>query len=154
YGEYFLTEASNLHLLPEDFPLSTAALIEPLAVVTRALKRLRLVKDRPLLISGDGPIGLLSLMWLRHAGVEQVMMIGGRNGRLALASTLGAAETFNFIELGDDLLPAIQRRIGGSVSHVVEASGSAQGVETALQLLGKEGQFLLIGDYKDAKANF
>jgi threonine dehydrogenase-like Zn-dependent dehydrogenase len=154
YGEYFLTEAGNLHILPNDFPLTTGTLIEPLAVVTRALKRLRLAKGHPVLISGDGPIGLLSLMWLRHAGVEQIMMVGGRNGRLALAISLGAAETFNFIELGDDLLPALQRGVGGFVPCIVEASGSAQGVETALQLLGREGQLLLIGDYRAAKANF
>ena len=36
YGQFLVTEAGNLHPLPEDFPLSTAALIEPLAVCVRA----------------------------------------------------------------------------------------------------------------------
>ena len=53
YGEFFLTEAANLHLLPEHFPLTTAALIEPLAVVVRALKRVRLNEHPQILISGD-----------------------------------------------------------------------------------------------------
>src|SRR5260221_8618364 len=98
YAEYFLTEASNLHVLPADFPSATAALIEPLAVVTRALKRLRPRNRNKVLISGDGPIGLLTLMGLRHAGVEQIVMVGGRAGRLALARELGARATYHFAE--------------------------------------------------------
>ena len=35
YGQYLLTEARNVHPLPEDFPPTTAALIEPLAVCVR-----------------------------------------------------------------------------------------------------------------------
>ena len=97
YGEYFLTEVSNIHILPDDFPLTTAALIEPLAVVARALKRLRLAKEGTVLISGDGSIGLLSLMWLRQAGVENIIMVGGRTGRLALAQALGAATNLQLL---------------------------------------------------------
>ena len=154
YGEYFLTESSNLHLLPSDFPMTTAALIEPLAVVTRALKRLRLAKDRTVLISGDGPIGLLTLMWLRHAGVVDFCMVGGRAGRLALARALGASTTFNFLQLGHDLIPTLQRHFKSPLSCMVEASGSATGLETALEMIGKQGQLLLIGDYRSARANF
>ena len=154
YGEYFLTEARNIHILPDNFLMNKAALIEPLAVVTRALKRLRLAKDQEVLISGDGPIGLLSLMWLRQAGVEKIMLVGGREGRLALARTLGATATFNFMQLGSDLIPTLQKQAVGTFPIIVEASGSAVGLENALQIIAKQGQLLLIGDYQDARANF
>ncbi|MBA3872466.1 MAG: zinc-binding dehydrogenase, partial [Anaerolineae bacterium] len=154
YGEYFLTEARNIHILPDNFPMKAAALIEPLAVVTRALKRLGLAKDQAVLIFGDGPIGLLSLMWLRQAGVEKIMMVGGREGRLALAQSLGASATFNFTQLSGDLIPTLQKQIGGTFPIIVEASGTAVGLENALQIIGKQGQLLLIGDYRDARANF
>ncbi len=154
YGEYFLTEVANLHLLPDDFPLATAALIEPLAVVTRALRRLRLAQHHSVLISGDGPIGLLTLMCLRHAGIEDVVMLGGRAGRLSLAETLGASATFNFTQLGDALIPTLKRQLGGDFSCIVEATGSIKGVENALQMIGRQGQLLLVGDYRAARANF
>jgi threonine dehydrogenase-like Zn-dependent dehydrogenase len=154
YGEYFLTEARNLHMLPADFPVTTAALIEPLAVAIHAIRRLRLVNHRKALISGDGPIGLLVLMLLRRAGVEQIGMIGGRVGRLALARTLGADATFNFLQLGDDLIPSIQQQFGGAIPGIVEASGSANGLRNALQLVAREGQILLVGDYGAARADF
>ena len=154
YGQYFLTETANLHILPDDFPLITAALIEPLAVVTRALKRLRLSAHHKVLISGDGPIGLITLMYLRQAGVEQIIMIGGRAGRLNLAGTLGASATFNISELGADLIPTLKQQVGSNFSCIVEATGSVHGLENALQMIGKLGQLLLIGDYRSARANF
>ncbi len=153
YGEYFLTEAANIHMLPDDFPLTSAALIEPLAVVTRALKRLRLTSNPKVLISGDGPIGLMSLIWLRHAGIEEIVIVGGREGRLSLAQSLGTSATFNFTQLGENLVPTIQQ-FGSNFPVIVEASGSANALEAAFQLISKEGQLLLIGDYRDTRANF
>jgi threonine dehydrogenase-like Zn-dependent dehydrogenase len=113
-----------------------------------------LATHRKVLISGDGPIGLMTLMCLRQAGVEEVIMVGGRTGRLALAATLGASATFNFTQLGDDLIPTIKQQVDGYFSCVVEASGSANGLENALQMIGKQGQLLLIGDYRSARASF
>jgi len=40
YGQFLLTEARNVHVLPVDFPLWVAPLIEPLAVCVRAMRRL------------------------------------------------------------------------------------------------------------------
>jgi len=154
YGQYLLTEAANVHRLPADFPVTTAALIEPLAVVIRALRRLRLAGRKPVLISGDGPIGLLALMVLRHAGVERVAMIGGREGRLALARDLGAAATFNFLRLGPDLIPAVQQQFGAAIPAIVEMSGSANALHTALQLLANQGQLILVGNYGTGRADF
>src|SRR5262249_12236870 len=79
---------------------------------------------------------------------------GGREGRLSLARDLGAAATFNVFSLGDALLPTIEREFGGSLPCIVEASGSAKGLDNALKLIAREGQLLLIGDYKAARADF
>jgi alcohol dehydrogenase len=152
YGEYLLTESGNLHILPPDFPLATAALIEPLAVVIRATRHLR--ERGMVLISGDGPIGLLMLILLRHLGVERIAMIGGRTGRLALARSLGANATFNFIRSGTDLIPSVQQQMNGPFRAIVETSGSEIGLRTALQLITRGGQIILVGDYGRARADF
>ena len=154
YGEYFLTEATNIHLLPDNFPLTTAALIEPLAVVTRALKRLRLDEHPKILISGDGPIGLLTLLCLKIKGTPEVIMIGGRAGRLELARSFGAAETFDVSHQSTPLAARLQQYFGTPPSCIIEASGSAIALETALQILDRKGQMLLIGDYGQSNARF
>ena len=48
------------------------------------------------LIFGDGPLGLLLLILLKHVGVDQVSLVGGVPERLALASELGAAQAYPF----------------------------------------------------------
>ena len=65
------------------YPFVQAALIEPLAVTVRGMRRLRLEDKRNALVLGDGPIGLLSVMLLRHLGVEEIVLAGGRVGRRA-----------------------------------------------------------------------
>lgn len=154
YGEYFLTEARNVHELPAGCSLATAALIEPLAVVVRAIKRLRMDKRQGVLISGDGPIGLLMLMVLHHRRVGPIVMIGGRAGRLALACELGAAAVFNYLQAGDDLVSTVQQQCGTDFPNVIEASGSAVGLRNAFRLVSREGQILLVGDYGAACAGF
>ncbi|HUV39824.1 MAG TPA: alcohol dehydrogenase catalytic domain-containing protein, partial [Planctomycetota bacterium] len=88
YAEHLVTEAKNVRVLPDDFPPATAALIEPLAVCVRALRRLDVKDKHAALVLGDGPIGLIVLMLLKHDGVKDLCLVGGRPTRLALAREL------------------------------------------------------------------
>jgi 2-desacetyl-2-hydroxyethyl bacteriochlorophyllide A dehydrogenase len=154
YAAYLLTEARNVQVLPPDFPLTAAALIEPLAVSVRGMRRLRLEDKRRALVFGDGPIGLLMLMLLRRAGVEEVLLVGGRPQRLALARELGAARVLNYHEASGDLAAAVRQAGGGHFSNVVEASGSAAAIQACLDVATRCGRVLMLGDYADARAGF
>ncbi len=154
YAAYLLTEARNVQVLPPDFPLTAAALIEPLAVAVRGMRRLRLEGKKRALIFGDGPIGLLTLMLLRRAGVQDVLLVGGRSQRLALACELGATWVLNYHEAGDDLAAAVCQAGGGQFPAVVEASGSAAAVQAGLDVVARCGRILVLGDYHGAHAGF
>lgn len=154
YGEYLVTEARLVHRLPPDFPLDVAALIEPLAVSVRGLRRLRLVDRRSALVFGDGVIGLLMLVLLRRAGVERVVLVGGREQRLSLAAELGAAATINYHAVGNDLAAAIREVETRAFPNVIEASGSSKAVQAGLELAGPGAHVLLLGDYGDVRADF
>ncbi len=147
YGEYLLTEAANVHLLPDGFAAATAALIEPLAVCLRAMGRARVRERAPThaMVIGDGPIGLIAVMLLGRAGVGRVTLLGGRDTRLALGRELGAATTLNYHETGD---------IDDGYPLVVEASGSASGINTALQAAAPGGRLVVLGDYGPERAGF
>jgi threonine dehydrogenase-like Zn-dependent dehydrogenase len=95
YAEYLLTEQNRLHCLPAGFPMATATLIERLAVAVRGIGHLRVADANSALVFGDGPIGLLMVMPLRHASVTSITVAGGRDRRLALARELGATHTLN-----------------------------------------------------------
>ncbi|MGE5221908.1 MAG: zinc-dependent alcohol dehydrogenase [Omnitrophica WOR_2 bacterium] len=154
YAEYFLTEAAKVHLLPVDFPMATAAIIEPLAVCVRGMKRLRLENQQRFLIIGDGPIGLLTLILLHHAGIRDIMLLGGREKRLALARELGAVDTINYHLIGADLVEGVLKQAGQAFSIVIETSGSGTAMQASLYLTEDCGKILQLGDYGPARADF
>lgn len=154
YAEYFLTEAQNVHPLPADLPAATATLIEPLAVGVRALRRLRVQGKTAALVCGDGPIGLLLLLLLRQAGVNTVVLAGGREERLRLAREFGAVATVNSLAAGDAAADAIRRILPRPCPLLLEASGSPQALETLLNVAPRGSRLLVLGDYGQARAAF
>jgi L-iditol 2-dehydrogenase len=91
------------------------------------------------------------LMLLRHAGAEAVTVVGGRQGRLALAAKLGAADAVNYLDAGESLT----ERLGGQAFPlIIEATGSAQSIGNALRLAERGGKLLLLGDYRESRADF
>jgi threonine dehydrogenase-like Zn-dependent dehydrogenase len=154
YGEYLVTEARNIYLLPVDFPVEVGALIEPLAVCLHGLQRLRLEPKSPALVFGDGPIGLILLLLLQRAGFRQVTIVGGYPYRLALADTLGASLTIDFHSLGKDPVAGLRNLTGSAFSTIIEASGAAIGLQMAMNAAGHGAQILVMGDYAGDRASF
>lgn len=154
YGEFLITEAANLQLLPQDYPPDCAALIEPVAVSVRAMKRLNARDKSGVLILGDGPIGLLMTALLKQSGFDRVFLVGGRPQRLELAREFGAPDVLNYHECNGPLSSAIASAYGGKFQNVVEASGNANALETAMEVAANEAKILLVGDYDQACANF
>jgi threonine dehydrogenase-like Zn-dependent dehydrogenase len=151
YGEHFLTEAKNIRLLPAGFPLDAAALIEPLAVCVRGMKRLRLEDKRSALVIGDGPLGLLFISLLKLENVQDIVCAGGRPARLEMALSLGADRIFNYHNDAEDVSKALGK---ASFQTVIEASGTASGMKTALNCAAGRGKILVIGDYGANRADF
>ena len=154
YGEYFITLARNVHVLPDNFTSVAGVLVEPLAVCVRALRRLSLQDRSAALVLGDGPIGLLMAGLLAREGVSQIGLVGGRPARLALAQELGARQVFNYRSAEGELAEALGRAFGRRFPTVIEASGSAAAMAAALRLVEKCGSVLAIGDYADTRAGF
>jgi threonine dehydrogenase-like Zn-dependent dehydrogenase len=154
YAEFLITEARNVQPLPADFPLTVAALIEPLAVAVRAVRRLRLEDRSAALVFGDGPLGLILLMLLCREGVKEILLVGGRPGRLELARQLGATHTLNYHEVNGDLGAAVKAAAGHPFPNAIEAAGSGAAAQACLDAAAHEGRVLVIGEYERARAGF
>ena len=148
YGEYFVTEQANVHLLPAGFPTTEAALLAPLAVCVRARNRAGTHLAGPVLIMGDGPIGLLMAAVVKNAGISDITLLGGREYRLAVARELGARRTLNYHGLKSDAATL------GEFRTVVEASGSAAAMTAALGRAARGGTVLVLGYYGPGRADF
>lgn len=156
YGEYFLTQARLVLPLPTTLTLRRGALVEPLAVCVRGVRRLRLTDRSAALIYGDGVIGLLLLLLLKQEGVREITVVGGRKVRLEKARAMGAAHVVNYHEAsgkGSAGLVAHIRAVTGrkDFPNQLEASASDTALEAAWVLGALEGHILLIGDYPETR---
>jgi threonine dehydrogenase-like Zn-dependent dehydrogenase len=149
YGEFFLTEASNIQLLPDDFPMEQAALIEPLAVCVRGLDRL-IPEKGPSLIIGDGPIGLLMLMLMKAKGIQDITLVGGRKSRLQLAEELGAS-VVNYHDAKGSVSDEIASRSRRKFANFVEATKSTEILQMAITLGLPRARVLVLGNYEGKK---
>ena len=86
---------SNQCVLSNEITLAQAAMVEPLSVVLHALKRAGQVFGKNFLVTGAGPIGLLTLQCLKAAGASNIVVTDIVDEPLKLAKKLGANETFN-----------------------------------------------------------
>jgi 2-desacetyl-2-hydroxyethyl bacteriochlorophyllide A dehydrogenase len=159
YGELFLTEARNVLPLPRGLDLAVAPLVEPLAVCVHALDRLGrpVGADEPVLVIGDGAIGLLLAMVLAERGCRAVTLVGGRAARLARAREAGVVRALDYHEMKCGFASGIAAAAGPDArtfSVVLEASGSPAAVDTCLDLVSPLGTIVVIGDYGNARASF
>jgi threonine dehydrogenase-like Zn-dependent dehydrogenase len=154
YGQYFITDANNLHIIPDDFPLHLAVLAEPIAVVVHGYHRLKITHTEEVLILGDGPIGLLMALYMKQTGIERIKMAGGQPSRLEVGRSFGVDLTYQIPHQDGDFTGEIRQNLGEAFQYIVEASGSVRALETALIIAGRKGRILVLGDYGMGRARF
>src|ERR1700722_12902452 len=114
-----------------------AALVEPLACVTRCLRRSGLTADDNVVLVGAEDYGLLLLQRLRHAGANQVIVIDPSAVRRQAAAELGAAMTLDpvgggVVRRARELMPRGADLVFVSMEDYVEAA--AQYLRLAFRL--------------------
>ena len=85
----------RLFKIPDDMPLTTAALAEPLAVGMQAVNQSEAKPGERVAVFGCGPIGLMAIATLMDRGVEDVVAIDFSRERLNLAKSLGASQVLD-----------------------------------------------------------
>ena len=143
FAAYKVVETGSLFRIPPGLGLRTAALSEPVAVALRGVRRSGLVPGRRALVTGAGPIGLLSVAVLRAFGVDDVTVTepGERRRRLALA--VGATSAVSPDTLVTPGLP--MDLVDHPFDAAIECSGRPEAMEAALGQLGRAGTLVLSG---------
>jgi L-iditol 2-dehydrogenase len=131
YAEYLLVPARiaerNLLAVPPGLPSDVAAMVEPLACCLHGIERAEVESGQTVAVLGPGPIGLMLCAAARDAGAR-VVAVGGRLERRELARDFGA-------EPGD----------GRGADILVEAAGTAESWQDALELVRPGGTVLFFG---------
>lgn len=122
--------AAAAHRVPKTVPREDAALVEPLAVAYRALRRVGVGPDDALGVVGAGTIGLLCALTARALGVAAVHVLEADPARRRRAAALN----LSVVSEPDGRLP-----------RVVDASGTPAGASAALRLCSEGGTVGLVG---------
>jgi len=148
YTKYVAGPSHLLHRLPENISFEVGAVIEPIAIcVTSILERSGLEAGETVLITGPGPIGLISLAIAKMAGVRMVG-ITGRNSaeglRFQKARELGADFIINVDQ--ENPIPKILNLTEGlGMDLLIETSGGEEAIFQAFEMVRRLGRVCAIG---------
>lgn len=138
FAEYVAVPAANAYRLPDQVSFREAALIEPVSCAVHGIHRLQPRLGDSMLIVGAGTMGLLLLQLALRGGASRVAMLDLNPQRLKLAEKLGAYHTAAKL---DELL-AIEPL---GFDCVIDATGVAPAIESALQAVKRGGKFMVFG---------
>jgi D-arabinitol dehydrogenase (NADP+) len=141
FARYVAVPESSVFPIGE-LPFSAAAMVEPLACVVWGLQRVAPEPGHRALLFGAGPMGCLLLQALNRSGAASVTVVDRAEGRLALASRLGAAEVIAAGEAGEARLREVT---GRGFDLVVDATGVPAVIEAAVDYVRPRGTLWLFG---------
>lgn len=143
-AEYVTAPATNLHFLPSELSLDTAAYVEPLACAIHGQDRIGIRSGDSVLVIGGGPMGLAHIALARMNGAANVIVSEPNATRRALAERLGADFTIDPTNQG--LAEALKDLTGGvGPDVVIEAVGSVRTYESAIEVVRRGGKVLAYG---------
>ncbi|SDU13830.1 zinc-binding dehydrogenase [Jiangella alkaliphila] len=137
FADHTIADARDLVVVPPGLE-PAEALGEPLGCVVEALRRTRLDTGDRVAVVGTGFMGLVLLQLLRHAGTRQVVAIDPRPDARDQALIHGADAV---VAPGEAAGPAY----ADAFDVVVEASGTAPGLDLATTLVRPHGVLSIMG---------
>lgn len=143
FAEYVCVPAARLLRPPDGLSLRVAALAEPLAVALHALTLGRVAPGQRALVTGAGPLGLLTIAALRARGLREVVASEPAPGRRERALAVGARAAVAPEELRVPRMP--YEVVEDPADVAFECSGRADAMESALGRLARGGTLVLVG---------
>ncbi len=146
YTRYKVVDKQRLLSIPAALATREAALSEPTAIAIHSVNLSGVTPSDRVLVSGGGPVGLLTVAVLRTRGVTDITVSEPSPSRRERALAVGAAHVIEPGDLG-------HAQMGIPVEHpftmIFECSGKAGAVEIALEQLDYAGVFMFVGTGHD-----
>jgi 2-desacetyl-2-hydroxyethyl bacteriochlorophyllide A dehydrogenase len=144
YREYAALPVETLRPLEDDITDLEATQIDSAACTLHAMQRVETSYTDTAAVLGPGSLGLFGVQLLKAQGVEDVVLTGTREERLAVGERYGTTRTINV--RGTDPVEALRDHTDGrGVDLCVEAAGAGDVVNTCLEATKKRGSVVLTG---------
>lgn len=143
YSEYVVMSAPLLLPVADGLANEVAATTEPCAVGLHAVRESGIAAGEMALVMGAGPIGLMTLIWLRQSGVEAVAISDPAAPRRELAAKVGANIVID--PARGPVLDQIEAAGGRQPRVVFECVGVPGTLQQAMELVERQGRVIVVG---------
>lgn len=145
-AEYAWIKEDVLFKVDDSLSDAVASLIEPLAVIVRSMHQARYSLLDSAVVTGAGPIGVLTALVLKHSGASRVVISDVDEARLKLCREFGF-EAVNVKETG--IVDYIAQTTGGDgMDLVFECSGVESAAADMTKLCRIGGTICMTGIHK------
>ena len=120
-----------------------AAMAEPLAVVLHATRRAGEMLGKSVLVTGCGPIGILSILAARRAGADLIVATDLSDFTLAMAKRVGADVVINLSTSADALEKFAPNK--GTFDVLFECSGAVKALTAGIAVMRPGGTIMQLG---------
>ena len=143
FAEYAVNHINTLVHVPDLMSDAEATLIVTAGTAMYGLDVLGgLIAGESLVVTGPGPIGLMSVAVGKTLGAEPVILTGTRDARLNLGKKLGADHIVNI--QNENAVEAVKRITKGKgVHYVMECSGAPNALNEAMDMVNRGGRICL-----------
>jgi D-xylulose reductase len=130
--------------LPENVSFAEGAMVEPLAVGVHAATKACIKPGDIAVISGAGPIGMVTALAALAGGCSQVIVSDAVDEKLEIAASLGPITPVNIRRQSlTEVVAKITNDAGADL--LFEASGNANAIESIFEPVRPGGRVVLIG---------
>ncbi|ABO67305.1 zinc-dependent alcohol dehydrogenase [Geobacillus thermodenitrificans] len=138
FSHEFVITSKYVLSIPDDLPDEKAVLVEPFAVVVHALQKVKIKQGMKVAIIGCGNEGMMAAVLARYLGAD-VTASDINPLKLETVKTMADIRTLAPSALGNE-----------SFDVVIEAAGTREAVEQAVELVAPGGHLVLIGFANEA----
>jgi 2-desacetyl-2-hydroxyethyl bacteriochlorophyllide A dehydrogenase len=150
YAQYVTAPAVNVFPLPDHMSLEHAALTEPMGCALRAAKLSGCAATNRVLITGLGPIGLLTLQVVKQFGVRQIFATDTDADRRAIGEHFGV-RVLN--PQTDQVAATIRAETGGAgVDMAIDAVGAGATRRECIEAVTPGGRVVFTGLHEEESA--
>ncbi|WP_460273151.1 2,3-butanediol dehydrogenase [Celeribacter sp. ULVN23_4] len=156
FAEASIVNDYNAVKIPDGMSWEEGALVEPTAVAVYACERGEVTAGESVLVSGAGPIGMLSMLSAKAYGATKIFLSDVNETRLKLAKEI-MPEVITLNPMKVDVVAEVRAQTEGGVGcdKVIEASGNEAALNTGLQAVRKQGTIVQVGLHtKDSKLHW
>ena len=138
-----ISRIGGLVPVPDNLSDEEAALLEPLACCLNSFSRLTpIAKSSPVVIVGDGPIGLLHVQLFKRLAGARVGVIGKVSSRMEKAKSMGADAVFEYhdSDTAKTVTDVMDFAGASGASIAVVSTSNPQAFEFAAKVVGKDSK--------------